>query len=182
MADITTAGLRDIQPQRVLEKASLEVDKGDIPNYNGRDIPNMFEDIIDYLTRLRGFTKIKILYIIRKTLILLLASDDNETNYVDKNVEMIARAPILERGTIASADEAGLALQATNGPWDLNALIDQRIVYVVMQQKIGTHPVWKFTAGQCQSKLGSVVYCICYNKLLRQSMIDNMASNLFSDI
>ena len=44
-----------------------------------------------------------------------------------------ARAPILKRGTIAAANEAGLVLQATNGPWDSNALIDQRVVYVVMQ-------------------------------------------------
>ena len=142
----------------------------------------MFEDIIDYLTRLRGFTKIKILYIIRKTLILLLAADDNETNYLDKDVEMIACAPILERGTILAADEDGLALHATNMPWDSNALIYQRVVYVVMQNKIGTHPVWKFTAGQRRSKLGIVVYLICYNKLLGLRMVDNIASNLLSSI
>ena len=53
---------------------------------------------------------------------------------------MIARAPILKRGMIAAADEAGLALQATNGPWDSNLLIYQRVVYVVMQTIFGTHP------------------------------------------
>ena len=95
---------------------------------------------------------------------------------------MIACAQILERGIIAATDEAGLDLQATNGPWDSNALIDKRVVYVVMQTIIGTHPVWKFTADQCQLKLGSVVYWICCNKLLGQSMVDNMAPNLLSNI
>ena len=142
----------------------------------------MFEEIRDYLTRLRGFTKIQLLYIIRKTLIPLLSANDDENNYVDKDADMIACAPILERGTIAAADEASLALQATNGPWDSNALIYQRIVYVVMQTIFETQPVWKFTAGQRQSKLGSVVYCICYNKLLGKSMVDNMNSNFLSDI
>ena len=130
---MTTAGLRPLQPQRVLEKASLEVDVGEIPNYNVRDIPNTFEEIREYLTRLCGFTKIQHLYIICKTLIPPLSADDDETNYVDKDAEMIARAPILKRGTIAADDEAGLDLQATNGTWDLNALIDQRVVYIVMQ-------------------------------------------------
>ena len=45
---------------------------------------------------------------------------------------MIARTPIVERGTIAAADEACLALQATNGTWDSNALIDKRVVYVII--------------------------------------------------
>ena len=139
---MTTTGLRSLQPQRVLEKASLEVDVGEIPKYNRRDIPKMFEEIREYLTRLHGFTKIQILYIIRKTLIPPLSADDDDTNYMDKYVEMIARAPILKRGTIAAANEAGLALQATNGPWDLNALIDQRVVYVVMQTFLVTHSVW----------------------------------------
>ena len=101
---------------------------------------------------------------------------------MDKDAEIISRAPILYIGTIAAADEAGLALQATNGPWDPNALIDQRLVYVVMQTSFGTNHVWKFTAGQCQSKLGSVFYWICYSNLLGQSMVDNMDSNLLSDI
>ena len=91
------------------------------------------EEIREYLTRLSGFTKIQRLYIIRKTLIPSLSGNDDETNYVDKDAEIIARAPILERGTIAADNEAGLALQATNIPWDLNALIDQMVVYVVMQ-------------------------------------------------
>ena len=73
---------------------------------------------------------------------------------------MIARAPILGRGTIVAAEEAVLALQVTNGPWDPNALIDQRVVHVVMQKSFVTHLVWKFTAGQRQSKFGSVVYWI----------------------
>ena len=51
-----------------------------------------------------------------------------------------------------------------------------------MQKMFGTHPVCQFTAGQRQTKLGSVVYWICYNKLLGKSMVDNMASNLLSDI
>ena len=95
---------------------------------------------------------------------------------------IIARTPIVERGTIAAANEAGLSLQATNGPWDSNALIDKRVVYVVMLTIFGTHLVWKFTAGQRQSKLGSVVYWICYNKLLGKNMVDNIASSLLSDI
>ena len=93
----------------------------------------MFEEIIEYLTRLRGFTKIQLMYIIRKTPISPLSADDDETNYVDKDADMIACASILKRGTIAADDEAGLDLQATNGTWDLNALIDQRVVYIVMQ-------------------------------------------------
>ena len=133
---MATAGLRALQPQRVLEKESLEVDVGEIPKYNGRDIPNMFEEIREYLTLLRGFTKIQLIYIICKILIPPLSANDDETNYVDKDAEMISRAPILKRRTIAGADEAGLALQATNGPWDSNALIDQRVVYVVMQKKL----------------------------------------------
>ena len=84
-AAMTTAGLISLQTQRVLEKASLEVDVGEIPKYNGCDIPNIFEDIREYLTRLCGFTNIQLLYIIRKTLIPLLSADDNETNYVDKD-------------------------------------------------------------------------------------------------
>ena len=84
----------------------------------------MFEEIREYLTCLRGFTKIKLLYIIRKTLIPSFSANDDETNYVDKDAEMIARAPILERGTRAAADGAVLALQATNGPWYSNAPID----------------------------------------------------------
>ena len=79
---------------------------------------------------------------------------------MDKNVEMIARAPILERGTIASADEAGLALQATNGPWDLNALIDQRIVYVVMQKNWNTPCMeihcWPMSVKSTVSRLSSM--------------------------
>ena len=142
----------------------------------------MFEDITEYLTRLRDFTKIKLLYIIRKTLIPLLSADNDENNYVYKDAEMIACATILERGTIAAVDEAGLALQATNGSWDSNALIDQRVVYVVMQTIFGTQPVWQFTAGQRQLKLDSIVYWICYIKLLRQSMVYNMDSNLLSYI
>ena len=142
----------------------------------------MFEDITEYLTRLRDFTKIKLLYIIRKTLIPLLSADNDENNYVYKDAEMIACATILERGTIAAADEDGLALHATNMPWDSNALIYQRVVYVVMQNKIWTHPVWKFTDVQRRSNVGSVVYWICYNKILGQSMVDNMDSKLLSDI
>ena len=42
LAARTTAGLRALHPKRVLEKASLEVDVGDIPKYNGRNIPKMF--------------------------------------------------------------------------------------------------------------------------------------------
>ena len=57
------------------------------------------------------------MYIIRKTLIKMLSADDDETNYVDRDAEMIARAPILKRGTISVAYEAGLDLQATNWPW-----------------------------------------------------------------
>ena len=145
---MNTAGLIALQHQRVLEKASLGVYVGEIPKYNGRDIPKMFEDIRDYVTRLCGFTKIQFLYIIRKTLIPPLSANDYDTNYADKDAEMIARAPILERGTIAAANEAGLSLQATNGPWDSNALIDKRVVYVVMLTIFGTHLVWKFTAGR----------------------------------
>ena len=52
---------------------------------------------------------------------------------MDKDEKMIACAPILERGTISAAVKAGLDLEATNGPWDSKALIDQRVVYVVMQ-------------------------------------------------
>ena len=52
---------------------------------------------------------------------------------MDKDAEMIACTPILARGMISAADEDGLALQATNGQWDSNALIDQRLFYVVMQ-------------------------------------------------
>ena len=133
MAAITTAGLRALQSQRVLEKTSLEVDVGEIPKYNGRNIPKIFEDIREYLTRLRGFTKIKLLYIICKTFIPPLSANDDETNYLDKDAEIIARVPILKRGTVAAANDAGLALQATNGPWDSNTLIYQRVVYVVMQ-------------------------------------------------
>ena len=59
---------------------------------------------------------------------------------MDKDAEIISRAPILERGMIAADDEAGLDLQATNMPWDSNALIDQRVVYVVMKFIFGTHP------------------------------------------
>ena len=94
----------------------------------------MFEGIIEFLTCLRGFTKIQIMYIIRKTLIPPLSANYDETNYVDKDANMIARAHILEWGTIVAADEACLALQKTNGPWDSNTLIDQRVVYVVMQK------------------------------------------------
>ena len=50
------------------------------------------------------------MYIICKTLIPPLSANDDDTNYMDKDVEMIAYAPILERGTIAAANEAGLAL------------------------------------------------------------------------
>ena len=80
MEVITTAGLRILQLQRVLEKASLEVDVGGITEYNGRDIRNMFEEITDYLTHLPGFTKIQLPYIIRKILIPMLSTDDDETN------------------------------------------------------------------------------------------------------
>ena len=45
LSAMTTAGLRALHPQRVLEKASIEVDVGEIPKYNGRGIPKMFEDI-----------------------------------------------------------------------------------------------------------------------------------------
>ena len=107
----------------------------------------MFEEIREYLTCLRGFTNIQLMYIIFKILITPLSSSDYN-NYVDKDVEMIACASILERGTIAANNEAGLALQATNGPWYSNALIDQRVVYVVMKNVLGTHPVWQLTAGQ----------------------------------
>ena len=172
---MTTAGLRALQHQRVLEKSSLEVDMGGIPKYNGHEISKMFEEIREYLTRLRGFTKIQLLYIIRKIHIPPLSSNDDETNYMDNYAEMIAHVPILERGAIAAADEVCLALQNTNGPWNSNAIIDQRVGYVVMQNIFGTHHLWKFTAGQRRSKLGSVVYWICYNKLLGQSMVDNMA-------
>ena len=119
---------------------------GEIPKYNGRDIPKMFEDIRKYLTRRRGFTKIQLLYIICKTRIKLLSAGDDETNYLDKDAEMIAHALILDRGTIAAADEAGLALQATNGPWYSNTLIDQRVVYVVMQTLFWNTP---FMAIHC---------------------------------
>ena len=95
---------------------------------------------------------------------------------------MISCDPILERGTIVADDEAGLSLQATNGPWYSNALIDQRVVYVVMQTIFVTHPVCQFTAGQRQSKLGSVFYWIRYNKLLGKIMVDKMDFNLLSDI
>ena len=91
---MTTAGLRALQTQRVLEKASREVDVGEIPKYNVCDIPKIFEEIREYLTRLSGFTKILLLYIIRKTLIPPLSANDDETNYVDKDAEMVARAPI----------------------------------------------------------------------------------------
>ena len=76
------------------------------------------------------------MYIIRKTLIPPLSADDDETNYVDTDAEMIVRAPILNRGKIVASDEAGLALHAKNWPWDFNALIDQRVMYVVMQKKL----------------------------------------------
>ena len=135
---MTTAGLRSLQHQRVIEKASLEVDMGDIPKYNGREIPKMFEEIREYLTCLLGFTKIQLLFIIRKTLIPSISSNGDENNYVDKDAEMISRAHILDIGTITAADEAGLALQATNGPSDSNALIDKRVVYVVMKKKLNT--------------------------------------------
>ena len=179
---MTTASLRALQSLCVLDKTSLEVDVGEIPKYNGRDIPKMFEDIREYLTCLFGFIKIQLLYIIRNTLIPPLSSDDDETNYVDKNAEMISRAPILDRCTIAATDKAGLALQATNEPLDLNAVIYQRLVYVFMQTVFGTHPVWQFTAGQCQSKIGIFVYWFCHNNILGKSMVNNMASNLLSDI
>ena len=64
LATITTAGLRYLKPQIVLEKASIEVDMGDIPKYNGLDIPKTFEEITEYLTCLRGFTKIQLIHII----------------------------------------------------------------------------------------------------------------------
>ena len=107
---MTTAGLRSLQPQRVLEKASLEVDVGEITKYNGRDIPKMFEDFREYLTFLRGFNNIQLLYIIHKTLIPPLSANDDDTNYLDKGADMITCALILERVTIAAADEAGLDL------------------------------------------------------------------------
>ena len=172
MADMTTAGLRPLQPQRVLEKASLEVDVGKIPKYNGREIPEMFEEIREYLTSLRGFTKIQLPYIICNTLIPPLSANVDETNYVNKDAEMIVCAPILEKVTISAANEDDLDLQATNGLLDLNELIDQRVVYVVMPKTIGTHPVWKFTAGQRRSKLCSVAYWICYNTLLGKGMVE----------
>ena len=81
------------------------------------------------------------MHIICKTFIPPLSADDDETNYVDKDADMIARAPILKRGTIEAVDEAGLALQATNRQWDLNSLIDHRVVYVVIQTIFGTKPV-----------------------------------------
>ena len=140
-AAMTTSGLRSLQPQHVLERASLKVDVGNIPKYNGHEIPKKFEDIREYLTRLRGFTKIQLMYIIRKTPISLLSADDDETNYVDKYAETIARYPILERGTIAAANGAGLVLQVTKRLWDSNALIYQRVVYIVMQKRFGTHPL-----------------------------------------
>ena len=56
----------------------------------------MFEGIIEFLTCLRGFTMIQIMYIIRKTLIPPLSANYDETNYVDKDANMIARAHILE--------------------------------------------------------------------------------------
>ena len=93
-----------------------EAEEEDITNYNGHEIPKMFEEIREYLTCLLGFTKIQLLFIIRKTLILSISSNGDENNYVDKDAEMIARAPIFERGKIAAADETGLDLQATNGP------------------------------------------------------------------
>ena len=77
---MTTAGLRALQHQRVLEKSSLEVDMGGIPKYNGHEISKMFEEIREYLTRLRGFTNIRLMYIIHKTLIPPLSYDDDETN------------------------------------------------------------------------------------------------------
>ena len=58
---MNTAGLRALQPQRVLEKVSLEVDVWEIPKYNGRDIPKIFEEIREYLTRLNVFAKIQLL-------------------------------------------------------------------------------------------------------------------------
>ena len=85
-AAMTTSGLRSLQPQHVLERSSLKVDVGKIPKYNGHEIPKKFEDIREYLTRLRGFTKIQLMYIIRKTLIPPILDDDDETNYVDKDV------------------------------------------------------------------------------------------------
>ena len=182
LAATTTAGLRALQPQRLLEKASLVFDVGDIPKYNGRDIPKMFEEIKEYLTRLRGFTKNKLLYIICNTLITLLSADDDETNYMGKDADMIARATILKRSIIGDSYEAGLALEATNAQRDSNALIDQRVVCVVIQISFGTQPAWQCIDGQSRSKLDSVVYCICYNKLLWQSMIDNIDSNLLSNI
>ena len=59
------------------------------------------------------------MYNIRKALITPLSADDDETNYVDKYTDMIACAPNIKRGIIAAADEAGLDLQVTNGPWYL---------------------------------------------------------------
>ena len=142
LSAMTTAGLRALQPHLIIEKALLEVDVGEIPNYNGRNIPKMFEEIREYLTCLHGFTKIKIMYIIRKTLIPPLSAYNDETNYSYKDAEIIARSPILERDTISAADEAGLDLQATNGKWNSNALIYRRVLYVVMQTIFGTHHVW----------------------------------------
>ena len=47
---MTTAGFRALQTKHVIEKASLEVDMGGITKYNGRGMPKMFENIIEYLT------------------------------------------------------------------------------------------------------------------------------------
>ena len=52
LASMTTAGLRNLHPHIVIEKASLEVDVGQIPKYNGREIPKMFEETREYLNRL----------------------------------------------------------------------------------------------------------------------------------
>ena len=104
------------------------------------------------------------MYIIRKTLIPTFSDDDDETNYVDNYMEMIARAPILERGTIEATDEAVLALQATNGSWDLKSLIDQRVVYFVMQNKLEhTMYVNSLLANASQSL---VVLSIGYSKTI----------------
>jgi hypothetical protein len=94
-ADITLDAVRGIKSYKEWEENHKDVEP---PEIDAKDWPRTIDSLEEYLRGCLGVTKIPLAYVIRATIAVTAEATDPQANYVSKQDELIARAPITVAG------------------------------------------------------------------------------------
>ena len=134
-----------------------------------KDIPKTFEMIKELLSKSRGASGVPSNYVIRTDLPPSDGADDPGTNYTSKDVEMIARAPILLELGVGD-EEIGLFHEILQ--------VDQKKVYDILFTIFNDTETLVYSKTSHKEKRGRKLFLALYEHYLGPNKVDHLSASL----